>query len=256
MCGIFGWHQRGAGDRPSIKRLNRIAIEIEHRGPDAFGFGWIDAAGNLQHYKQAGSIVDHREALGMLLESRAFIGHVRKATVGDPADPTNNHPFEYARAGTTRQKFQRGYLIHNGTISHHERLSQWLEGKFGIERRSVCDSELIARTIEVTGQTTQEKQLKDALTLARLHSRTQAMAAAMIERDRIVFARAGKPLFFGTAQRGGHYFSSVRSGLPAAAVSVRNGSIKSIVNHGGAVKITESNQRIDVSEDRRDLINY
>lgn len=274
MCGIFGWHPRGTGgrdtgnkglkDRPSLKRLTQIAKAIEHRGPHAFGYAWIDQNGELQSYKQAGSITQSRETLGMLLDSRGFIAHVRWATVGDPEDATNNHPFEYARAGTPAQKHQQGYLIHNGTITGHQRLSQWLEGKFGIERRSVCDSELLARVIEITTETQQARQLLDAVKLARLHSIKLPMAAALIERDRIVFARAGKPLFFGTAQRGGHYFSSVLAGLPMAAQSVPNGSVQSIFshtsNHGGSqgksVRITRLKNAINVSSDRRDLINY
>ena len=196
MCGVFGWVAKGEG-KLNLKTLRAIALASESRGRHAWGVSWLDAAGVLRSYKQAGAIGDSLAALQMVRGARMVIGHTRWATQGSPADNVNNHP--HASDG--------GWLVHNGVIPHYRQLLT----EYGLHASTDCDSEVLGLLIE-----SQPGALLDrCLGAANIAGVTPLVILGLWKPGRLVAVRKGNPLHAGRSP-GGTYLASLPQGLPHA----------------------------------------
>jgi glutamine phosphoribosylpyrophosphate amidotransferase len=64
MCGIAGFYAIETG-LLDTERWRQIMLDIEDRGPHAFGFAWLDAEG-LGTYKRPGRLSDHPQAFDLV----------------------------------------------------------------------------------------------------------------------------------------------------------------------------------------------
>lgn len=176
MCGIIGFVGRVPegcwGQTHSI--LESLFRHAEVRGRDATGF--VANATPLDHPERASVVWDKeplRAAEFVKLNSTfrslrhrrctAFVGHVRAATHGDPANNQNNHPFV--------SDDQTLFLVHNGVLTNHEDIADDLS----LYLKTECDSEVLLR-IEETA-TSVPRGLQDCLRLVK-----GSMAIAVYER--------------------------------------------------------------------------
>ncbi len=196
MCGIFGFASDGRHG-PDIKRLEKIALATETRGPHAFGFAWIDGRGRLKMFKQQGRIRDRLACLRWLADARMVVGHCRFATHGDPADNANNHP----------HPCDGGWLVHNGVIRGYREI---VEG-YLLAPQTECDSEVLALLIEDLDGTLIERCQRAA---AICEGGALAMAALWRNPQRLIVLRAGNPLSIGEGAEG-TYFGSLPACVPA-----------------------------------------
>jgi len=130
---------------------------------------------------QASQFVENDPAFLRLAHQRciAFLGHVRAATHGDPADNQNNHPFTSEDGNY--------HLVHNGIVPNHEEIAD----KFGLRLTSQCDSELLLRLVEKS----ESPQLGLRWCLKENHG---SMAVAMYDATTatVLLARnSGRPLW-------------------------------------------------------------
>lgn len=208
MCGIFGYVASG-NKGPNVQRLREMAIATERRGPHAFGWAWLDAAGRLRHYKQPGRITDHLELLADLAAARIVIGHCRWATAGDPANNLNNHPFAC----------DGGFIIHNGVIHDAGKIAR----AHALRTVTECDSEILARLIEEAdagGLLARCTEAVDAVDVA-----SPLVMAGLWKPGRLVLVRRGNPLHLAATSRG-LYFASLADGLPTGAEMMGDGTAR------------------------------
>jgi len=149
MCGMAGFLPRGSDssfkDSRNFKEsLKEMLKYLEIRGTHATGLISISDNGSFYTDKspeKSSNYIDNinNDFDSIIESSKALIYHVRLATVGDPEDNINNHPFASAD--------NRLHLVHNGTLAHtyngfkeQDRLKEMQE--------SECDSELLLRYIE------------------------------------------------------------------------------------------------------------
>ncbi len=205
MCAIFGYVSRSKSG-PSVKALASIASANINRGPHSFGFAWLDAAGRLRCYKQAGRLTDHLPLLAMLKDARMLIGHLRYATHGLPSDNINNHP----------HPADGGWLVHNGVIRNYERLLE----REGLLPVSECDSEVLGLLLErsdgkslVRRAAESVESTDGALAMLGLWSRPQTL----------IVARRGNPLQMSDTPDGIYLATS---GLPGKSQSLRDDTIR------------------------------
>jgi glucosamine 6-phosphate synthetase-like amidotransferase/phosphosugar isomerase protein len=195
MCGIFGYLSLN-GMNPSLERLRNLARITETRGRQAFGYAWMDRAGQIYTHKQPGRITDNLELLDMMTDDCiAIIGHCRLPTNGTPQDNRNNHPH---KAGS-------GWYVHNGTIRNY----RWLINRFSIRTSTGCDS-------EVLGLLYNKKRGRSAERIKHAIKKTESTGLTMAGLWPRHFALAhvsGRPLHIGWNRRG-IYFASLRPHLP------------------------------------------
>lgn len=197
MCGVFGFVANG-DKRVNVKRLQAIAKRTEARGPHAFGFAWVDRAGRLRCFKQAGRISQSLDLLTMAGDARLLIGHTRYATMGDPSNNLNNHP----------HPVDGGWLVHNGQLRRYRELI----AEHDLYPVTQCDSELLGLLIEDYAGSLLERS---AAAVEAAASSPLAMLALWRSPMKLVAVRAGNPIHCGQAETG-LYFGSFADSIPGA----------------------------------------
>jgi glucosamine 6-phosphate synthetase-like amidotransferase/phosphosugar isomerase protein len=205
MCGIFGYVATEHG-KPDMYRLEELAIVTSTRGDDAFGLAWMDSKGGIGHFKRPGSALENLDALELVKDAVAIIGHCRYATKGNPWNNDNNHPHVSGE----------GFLVHNGTVPDHVTLAK----RRRIALETECDSELLAKMV-ARGRGTLEARARKAF-----HVTPAPMALLGIYPDerQMLVARRTKPLHFGKDGTG-LYLASLAIGLPGAVKRVLEGYV-------------------------------
>lgn len=231
MCGIFGYIASTPDDRLNLERLNAIARVTERRGKHAFGFSWIDSAGHLRMFKQAGAISDSLAMLKMAADARFLIGHTRYATEGDPADNCNNHP----------HPVDGGWLVHNGMIHNYRKLLQVEK----LSPTSACDSEVIGLLIEQSRGAYVDRTI-EALNVL---SRSPFAMLGLWKPGRMIIARRGNPVHLGVTKTG-IYIGSLSDCLPGNVKRVGDNSILEARHVSGKLDVQKHELPIDLHIDR------
>lgn len=207
MCGVFGFVSYD-GKGPALGQLQEIAAVTMRRGPDAFGFAWIDWHGRLHSFKQCGKITDSIGLLQMAEEARMIIGHCRFATHGTPEDNLNNHP----------HPADGGWIVHNGVIRGYERIV----AEHDFFPVTKCDSEVLGLLIEESNGSMSERC---RYAVREAHDGPLVMLGLWNRPDRLIAMREGNPLHLGKVKGGKRfYFASLADGLPGEVKQVKNGS--------------------------------
>ncbi len=203
MCGLFGYITRSGGG-PNLARLRRIAAVTETRGRHAFGLAWLDSAGKIHTFKRPGAATEGLDDLERCRDARIVLGHCRYATHGDPLDNRNNHPHP---AGD-------GWLVHNGVVRNYQHLID----AHDLRMRTECDSEVLGLMI---AKSAGPVSARTARTVAQAEGN---LALLGLWRDRMVLARRGNPLHFGSTPNG-FYFGSLADNLPGNVRQVMDGTV-------------------------------
>lgn len=208
MCGLFEWVGKPLKD---IAGLRRIAEHTEwKRGGHAYGWAWIASDGKLRHHKAAGTIREHADELDMLTGAVAIIGHCRWATHGSVARNINNHP--HASLG--------GYIVHNGIVPGYLEIAD----RLGLTLTSECDSEVIARMIEVFDGTLEDKLVE---ALGYVESRCAVLGLWLKPSPQLVVGRTGNPLHLTLAARG-TFIASLKESLPGRPMEFKDWHVSSL----------------------------
>jgi glutamine---fructose-6-phosphate transaminase (isomerizing) len=197
MCSIFGFiaNPNGQIDLSIVRGIVEANIQ---RGPHAFGFAWIDDAGRLRSYRQAGRLTCFLPLLRMLADARLMVGHLRWATQGHPGDNVNNHP----------HPVDGGWLVHNGIVSNYDALRQRHDRR--VHLSSECDSEVIGSLIEAADVSTLAGRCKWAINQT---SGPLAVLSLWSRPATMLVARRGNPLHRGETADG-MYLASLADALP------------------------------------------
>jgi len=194
MCGIYGWSMK-PGRKPDPTLIVQLAQRNDRRGPHAFGFAWRTEKGGVGHYKQPGSIAHNLRELRPLGGASSAIVHTRWATMGDPQENANNHPFEI-----TTDKL----LVANGTLTDVDTMVD----DYGLRMRTDCDSEAIARRFAQRRIRKLGLRLAASIEDALQYTSKAALSAAVLTDSALAVVRAGKPLWYLPTWEG-TYFSSL-----------------------------------------------
>jgi len=180
MCGIIGivgnvregdWHE-------THNLLTELLVQSMERGKDATGFAAVTSPLHAPNRHRlitdkaplaADEFTSSNPFWNTLRRTRccSVIGHVRWTTSGPASQNANNHPF-IGKAN------QRGFsLVHNGIISQPEEAAD----RLGVKLTTDCDSEVIEKTISVTGDLATGMRrcltdLKGSMALAAVEHRT------------------------------------------------------------------------------------
>jgi len=204
MCGVFGFIADG-DQGPNMQRLSAMATATERRGQHAFGMAWIDAAGRLRMFKQAGRISDHLGILNMAADARVLVGHCRYSTSGPASRNDNNHP----------HPADSGWYVHNGVVDNYAELVDEHE----LHPMTDCDSEALGLMLE---RSTTASLLDRCAEVSLAVRATAGLAmVGLWKPGRLVIVKRGKPLSMGTAATG-TYFGSTTGGLPKDAAPLRD----------------------------------
>ncbi|MGO9502353.1 MAG: glutamine--fructose-6-phosphate transaminase (isomerizing) [Streptosporangiaceae bacterium] len=180
MCGIVGY----IGSQKAVPILVEGLSRLEYRGYDSAGIAVLGATGT-QVFRKVGRVRDLEASLPKRLTGKVGIGHTRWATHG-PATEENAHP-QISEDG-------RISVVHNGIIDNAATLRERLEAR-GVKFSSDTDTEVIAHLVAMSGASTLEGAVLDALSKV---TGTWALAVMDTERpDRLVAARNGSPLILG-----------------------------------------------------------
>lgn len=185
MCGIAG--VRRYGDNPiNPAEVKTLLCSLEYRGNHATGIACMTEEGIKIHKSPTPAwdfiaTKETNEFLDAWLPNASMVLlHTRYATVGDPADNDNNHPF-YAGESA---------IVHNGGISNHT----WMFENLKLDRYAETDSDIFRAILDSQGVT------PEALTTMNRLSGSAAIAAfSESEPDKLILARSGSPLHIGTA---------------------------------------------------------
>ena len=138
MCGIAGYIGESKNPNLTYRLATRLFERIESRGTDASGF-YGSEGDTIHHHKQTLRSAHYVKTepwrnLGGK-NCNMLIAHARGASVGDPQDNRNSHPF--------LNKEKTLALVHNGTLTTAEYKN--LLKRYEVE--SACDSEILMRII-------------------------------------------------------------------------------------------------------------
>lgn len=207
MCGVFGFVSGGTKG-PDLGRLRVIAEATEARGPDAFGFAWVDQYGSLRMFKQTGRITSHLGLLTLLRGARMVIGHCRYTTRGSHHDNQNNHP----------HPVNGGWLVHNGKILDYDDLIADLE----LYPVTGCDSEVLGLMAELYQGDDRERLVNAVKTTASPDLVTLALWSR--PRRLVAVRRGDRPLHTGVVGKN-VYLASLAYGLPGRVAAVPDGTV-------------------------------
>ncbi len=180
MCAITGivgnvregdWHETHG-------LLTELLVQSLERGRDACGFVGITSPLDAPHRHR---VITDKSPLAAdeftatnpfwktlrRMRCCSVIGHVRWTTSGPASDNRNNHPFI---GKTNSVAFS---LVHNGIVHDPEEAAD----RLGIKLTTDCDSEVIEKTISVTGDMARGMrrclvELKGSMALAAVEHRT------------------------------------------------------------------------------------
>jgi glutamine---fructose-6-phosphate transaminase (isomerizing) len=180
MCGIVGY----IGSQNAAPILVEGLARLEYRGYDSAGIAILASRGT-RTFRKVGRVRDLEGSLPKRLAGKVGVGHTRWATHG-PATEANAHP-QTSEDG-------RISVVHNGIIDNAGALRRDLDAK-GVAFTSETDTEVIAHLVALSGASTLEGAVLDAL--SRITG-TYAIAVTDEQHpDRIVAARNGSPLILG-----------------------------------------------------------
>jgi glucosamine 6-phosphate synthetase-like amidotransferase/phosphosugar isomerase protein len=188
MCGIAG--VRRYADNPITEaELKTLLCSLEYRGNHATGVALMTPDG-IQIHKEAvpaWSFIASKDTKeffeAWLPDASMALLHTRFATVGDPGDNDNNHPFF---AGQTA-------IVHNGSISNHDYLFRDLK----LDRTAETDSDIIRAILDEKGIS------EEGVTVLNRMAGSAAVAAfSEAEPNKLLLARSGSPLVYGLADNG------------------------------------------------------
>lgn len=192
MCGIFGAFQIDRAKPISIGFLRRLGMAQISRGRHAWGIAWLTADGRVCAYKSPGVLpADFPDAIDP--NPVAVIGHTRWATHGDAGCNENNHP----------HPSDGGWIVHNGVVSGHKAIAD----EHRLSLMSDCDSEVIARLIEIGGRSLSRRMVFAVNATERFDP--LAVAGLWPRPNRFALARRGNPVRMLAADSGNHYFGSL-----------------------------------------------
>ena len=206
MCGIMGVMGRDA-----VGKVLSGLKELEYRGYDSCGIGYIDNGG-LECIKSTGYVEKLIEKVEKKDTSKIdmAIGHTRWATHGGVTE-YNSHP-HMSESG----KFA---IVHNGIIENY----MDLKGKYlsNVKFASDTDTEVIVQLVEyfyneseyyVDAGNIAERVLVGFEKTLKLLKGSFAIAMLSVVDGRIYFARSGSPMIIGKSQDE-YYISSDISGI-------------------------------------------
>ncbi|MGR3951475.1 MAG: glutamine--fructose-6-phosphate transaminase (isomerizing) [Chlamydia sp.] len=163
MCGIFGY----IGLRNGIPIALRGLKNIEYRGYDSAGIGFISEEGSLQCFRSLGKVSQLEKEINVE-KALAVIAHTRWATHGkvilENAHPIVDHTGSIA-------------IVHNGIIENFSQLKSDLIKK-GIHFYSETDTEVVANLIAVAYEGDLLKAVQNVLQLLK-----GTWALAVIHKD-------------------------------------------------------------------------
>lgn len=194
MCGVFGYIASTKANGPDTKTLRTIAAYNEdRRGGHAWGVAWVDHAGKLKMFKQAGK-VDGPLLAAIAEDARLLVGHLRWTTQGSEKSNINNHP----------HPCDGGWLVHNGVLPDY-----WdIKETFSVPPASDCDSEMLAIAFaEAPGASNAAKA--DWMLRTCQPSRPSPLVVLALWHDRLLAVRQGNPLTIYTGGDDGTYLSSL-----------------------------------------------
>jgi glucosamine 6-phosphate synthetase-like amidotransferase/phosphosugar isomerase protein len=144
MCGICGIYGINGLTKEDILAFQRILVNCESRGTDAFGYYSYP---NKVLFKTKGSVSKYLKKEKDLFEGfegiNIILAHTRATTKGSEEKNQNNHPFET----------ENFILAHNGVI--------WNTADFGYKTDIETDSYVIIRSIQE--EYTKEKDVVGAI---------------------------------------------------------------------------------------------
>lgn len=198
MCGIGGFSLAPSDRKTDAVRVARNLLRVLMvRGTDASGAAWAESGGVWWDKAPVnGQEFGRRLSMGPL--AKAGIVHTRFATVGDPQENGNNHPF--ALPGITG--------IHNGNVKNSRQIFDLL----GVERTAPggTDSEAIFALLAHSGLGPVDclEMIEGDATCAWLQTeRPDVVHVARLD---------GRPLSVARGTRGSIFFASTRTLLMLA----------------------------------------
>lgn len=197
MCGVFGFINNNSLSRPAAQKLaEALAIKSQIRGRDATGYAILNQ-GQIEVYKKP---VPASRLTINLKDSDLFLGHTRFATMGNPTDESQAHPFLSTDKNIA--------LAHNG-IAHHDFYR--LRAKY--ELSGQIDSEGILSFLEKTGF--QEAGFKKMF--KEWPNSSIALTLLVQDKSSIVLScNEDRPIWFTSPQKGLFVYASTREILISA----------------------------------------
>ena len=182
-----------------IKILIDNLEQLQNRGYDSVGIGYLDISNNINIIKYASTASSdcfnnlkcYYENLNSHIESICAIGHTRWATHG-PCNTINAHP---------HQSYNKQFiLVHNGIIENFIELREFLREK-NITSVSETDSEVIVNLIAYYYEITQNYEMAIIQACNKLHG-TYALGIICKNADNCIYIiRNGSPLIFGKNEK-------------------------------------------------------
>ena len=228
MCGLFGAIKLNRMNTISSNLVFKNGKEMETRGTHAVG--WCQSIMNqhLEYEKFVGATSKHKRALkNALLDCSSLIGHTRHATHGSVNDEINNHPHLYATENVV------GAVTHNGVIFNHENIAK----RNGVKMEGECDSEIIARLLEIDDSKPLHERIADAVNACE---DDDSIALAVLECDtlnnetNLCLVTRGNPIHY-AIRNGVLYYASTPNKLPAGSVKLKENTIMQVTEKVGIV---------------------
>lgn len=186
MCGIAGVRRFGT-DPINAAELKTLLCSLEYRGNHATGVALMTPDGIKIHKEPvpAWSFIALPETEAFFDEyleaaSMALL-HTRFATQGSPEDNRNNHPFFVDNTA----------IVHNGSINNHT----FLFNDMKLKRSCETDSDIIRAVLDEKGL-----NAEGLTSLTRMTGSAAIAAFSMDDPDKLLLARSGSPLVYGTSE--------------------------------------------------------
>ncbi len=206
MCGIVGY----VGPQAALDVVLGGLGRLERPGYDSAGVAVL-ADGCIAAAKTAGELADLRGLLRRrpLPTGGTAIGHIRRATHGEPTD-TNAHP-QLDNAG-------RVAVVHDGVIANHVELRAELTAR-GHHLISQTDTEVVAHLLAEAFSSCQDLAESMRQVCGALRGAFAVLAVHADAPEAVVAARRGLPLAVGLGD-GESYVASDRAAFVADATEL------------------------------------